>query len=101
MPALAALAAVSLVPGGPLNQAAAGLLLYLPLALKLPELLLVDSGVSDERLALWTRHRELTGLQILSVGLMGPALASLVQQSPWFGLWLFPVLAMLICHWLL
>ncbi len=95
LPALAALAAVSLVPGGPLNQAAAGLLLYLPLALKLPELLLVDSGVSDERLALWTRHRELTGLQILSVGLMGPALASLVQQSPWFGLWLFPVLASL------
>ncbi len=93
LPALAALAAVSLVPSGALNQAAAGLMLYLPLALKLPELLLADSGVSDERMAVWTRHRELTGLQILSVGLMGPALAYLVQLSPWFGLWLFPVLA--------
>lgn len=92
VPGLVALAASTLAPkSSALAGQAIVLSLYLPLALKVPEWLMqeLDDRVNQVR---WYRHRDLIGLQTLGVGLLGPALAILVQNQPWFILWLSPIL---------
>lgn len=91
LPATAGLAATALVTDSPLKSAALGLCLYIPLVLRLPEVIMQEAGPT-ERVA-WMRHRRLIEMHSVSVGLLGPAMAYLTQANPWFGLLLLPVLA--------
>lgn len=82
IPGLACLAVLAFVP-----SAVAGLVVYLPLALKLPEKLLGDRAPLA-----WQRHRDMIAVYTLGVAGLGPALWLLCAQAPWHGLWLAPIL---------
>ncbi|MEW6281710.1 MAG: ATP-binding protein [Candidatus Eremiobacterota bacterium] len=73
-----------------LRGAAVGLLAYLPLTLHVPPALAAE--VATVNPAGWARLREMTGVQAVALGFMGPTVAMLAAVNPWNSLWLLPIL---------